>query len=94
MPKYVAIFGTKKPLTPASYPALFKHLTSLAHGARFTDAVLGFHSEEERADVIATLLEHLGPKDELTVFEVDSAVWRLNPEHDAMMKKFLDASGH
>jgi len=89
MPNYIAIFGAKKPFTPSAYPALFKHLTSLTHGARFTDTVIGFHSEEERRDVIDVLKSHIDPTDEVLVFEIRAAVWQLKPERKKSLETFL-----
>lgn len=92
MPKFIAIFATKRPLTALEYPSLYGFFESIHRGARFSDSVVAFLHDEDRNVVHGELRGYLDEEDELFVFQVSAARWSvLRPEIDQQLRDFLES---
>ena len=92
MPKYIAIFATKRPLTPVEYPSLFGFFEAIHRGARFCDRVVAFLHDGDHNAAYEALREHLDDDDELFVFRLAAARWTVaDPAIDQQLRDFLES---
>ena len=90
MEKFLAIFETRKPFSPQSYPELFRYLASIRRGIRFRSGVVAIEHEGDSEDVYKALAAHLSPQDEVTVFELHGGYWHLTSlERSSQLEDFL-----
>jgi hypothetical protein len=90
MRKFILIFKTDLPFSQDNYPSLYRLLERTDNPLAFDRGLIGFKFKGEAEELHQLIAPHLGPLDELVIFEICAGYWHLrDAAKDFDLSRFL-----
>ena len=74
---HVAVINPSKTIDPQNYPTLFRFFETMKDGIRLSKNVFVFNLTGDSKSVVDYMFEHLLENDEVMVFQISEAAWRV-----------------